>query len=158
MESRETVGTVPGRRVQWVTACWAGFIAGGFLLFFTGGTPWSSDAHPAVMGRFMEHPSELRTTSGFIIAFIHLALAVAYGVIIVPLTYKMGPTVAILTGGAIGAVLYCFDYWVLSRALGSVFGEREARVVLTHVVFGMLAAGIYKGLAKSRYELPGSAA
>ena len=141
------------RRVQWVTALFAGLIAGALLLMFSGGSPWSSGGHPTVMGRWMEHPAEVKTTSGLLIAILHMALATGYAFLIVPLVHRFSPTAAVLAGAGLGAILYGLDYVILSRFFGTVFGERELMVFLTHIVYGMLAAGAYKGLAPRKSDI-----
>lgn len=141
------------RRVQWVTALYAGLIAGALLLIFSGGSPWSSGGHPTVMGRWMEHPAEVKTSNGFVIAVMHMVLAIGYAFLIVPLVHRFTPTVAVLGGAGLGAILYLVDYVVLSRVFGTVFGERELMVFLTHIVYGMLAAGAYKGLAPRKSDI-----
>lgn len=138
------------RRVKWPVACYAGLLAGAVFLLFTGGTPWSFEAQTAVMGRVIEPPSE---AGGIVGPALHMALAVVYALIIAPLIYRLQTTPAVLVGALCGAGLYFLNYLVASYAIPDVPGQRETTTLVTHIVFGMLAAGAYKGLARPRAEV-----
>jgi hypothetical protein len=140
----------PCRRLDWPRACYAGLIAGGLLLMFSGGTPWSSTGHATVMGRMLEEPSRMQSESGMITMLLHMGVAVCYAMLIVPIIFALPATLAILTGGAIGTALYFINYWISATFGVLPTGEGEIIILVTHAVFGLLVAGAYKGLGRSR--------
>jgi hypothetical protein len=146
----DAVYETPRRRLDWARACYAGLIAGGLLLMFSGGTPWSSTGHATVMGRMLEEPSKMQSDSGLMTMVLHMGVAVCYAILIIPVIFGLPATLAILTGGAIGAVLYFINYWISSTFGVLPVGEGEIIILVTHAVFGLLVAGAYKGLGRSR--------
>jgi hypothetical protein len=78
---------------------------------------------------------------------IHLGVSVVYGLIISRLIAVLTKSRAVLTGGIIGLALYLLNLLVVSLVWRQLRGN-EVSVLFTHVVFGLIAAGAYRGLLK----------
>jgi hypothetical protein len=112
------------------------------------GSPWASLTFltPAVMGRSVPPGMMLALPA---LWAIHLVVSVAYGLLISVLVSKLRAYKAILTGGLIGLVLYMLN-WCVVRAVWPAWKVDEIPVVFTHIVFGLVAAGAYRGLLRRR--------
>jgi hypothetical protein len=135
-------------RFQWAPALGAGLIASAILLVVPRGNPWAAltSFTPAIMGR------PISPTTGFPLPAIwvaHLALAVIYGLIISRVIARLHGAAAILIGGLVGLLLYFANLGVVS-ILWPVRNGSELAVVSTHIVFGLIAAGVYRGLLRRK--------
>lgn len=131
---------------NWAAAAKAGLIAGIIFLVMPQGSPWASltIASGAAMGR----PVPGNVALGLVLQMI---LALGYTFPIAWATRFVRSWRGILVGGAIGLVLYFVNYGVVRLAWPDFSGS-ETRVLFTHVVFGMFAAALYKGMtARSRH-------
>jgi hypothetical protein len=138
------------KKLQWLTAVKAGLATGGVFLVFPLGSPWSAMSFEsgAVMGRSLSlHGSGI--TIGKIL--VHLTLAVAYTFIIATVVKRFQAWRAVVAGGIVGLVLYAVNVAVVSTALPQ-FRGMEGRVAFTHFAFGLIAAALYKGMARPRIE------
>jgi hypothetical protein len=134
--------------MQWGPAFWAGFIAGAILLIVPRGSPWSSATFfdPLVMGRGLPPGVTLSLLSVWL---IHLVVSITYGLIITRIVAHLTQFRAILTGGLIGLVLYCANLLAVSLWWPQMRGN-EVSVVFTHIVFGLVVAGAYRGLLRRK--------
>src|ERR1041385_3605260 len=136
------------QRLQWRPAFLCGLIAGGILLLVPRGSPWSALTFfsPVIMGRAL--PAGLQLPLLWV-WLIHLAVSIVYGLIIARIIASLRQERAILTGGVIGLVLYVANFGIISTWWPQLRGN-EVSVVFTHVVFGLLAAGGYRGLLRRK--------
>jgi hypothetical protein len=137
-----------GRQIQWGAAVGAGLVAGFILLVVPRGSPWSSLTFfsPVIMGRAM--PAGLGLPLG-LIYLIHIAVSIIYGLLISRVVASLRQERAILTGGLAGLVLYVINFGVFS-AVAPAWRGAEVTVVFTHIVFGLICAGAYRGLLRRR--------
>jgi hypothetical protein len=134
--------------LQWSAALGAGLIAGIILIVVPHGSPWSAVTFfvPAIVGRII--PDNWNTTLlGSV--FIHLGVSLLYGIIISRVVVGIREMRAVLTGGALGLALYLINLALVSVVAPSLKGN-EASVIFTHVVFGLIAGGAYRGLLHRR--------
>jgi hypothetical protein len=133
-------------RLQWGPALGAGLIAGLILLILPRGSPWESVTSytPAVMGRVI--PNSWATLS-FVVIIVHLALSLVCGVIVALTVTNVRSMRAVLTGGVVGLALYLLNFGIVTLWLPELRGG-EVSVVVTHAVFGLIAAGAYRGLLR----------
>jgi hypothetical protein len=116
----------------------AAFTAGLFTFFLSGGSPWSTaGTMNAIMGRDVR-------LGIFTIALSHFAVAFVYATVIAAVIYRLRVLSGIAVGVAVSLGLYLINY-ALFRGVNSNMQSPEFRALLVHVVFGLIASGVYKG-------------
>lgn len=136
------------RHWQGLPALAGGLIAGIILLVVPHASPWEGLATftPAVVGRVL--PTMWGVPASAVIA-MHLALSAIYGVIISFAVINIHELRAVIVGGIVGLVLYFINLGVVSLWLPTLRGT-EFSVLFTHFVFGLIAAGAYRGLLRRK--------
>lgn len=136
---------------QGMPAVWAGLIAGVVLLIVPHASPWEglTSFTPALMGRVVPQMWGLGV---FMTVVLHLALAIIYGVLISFVVSHIRQMAAVLTGGVAGLVLYLINLGVVTLCFPAMRGN-EVSVFVTHVVFGLIAAGAYRGLLRRKVSV-----
>ena len=134
-------------RMQWGAALEASLIAGVVLLLVPRGSPWSSFTFfaPTVFGRSVAPLGWMLGAT----ALIHMAVSLVYGLLIARVVAGLRRRRAIVSGALMGLVLYVINFGLVSTFWPELRGS-EVSVVFTHVVFGLIAAGAYRGLLKRR--------
>lgn len=134
--------------LQWLPAIAAGLIPGIILLVLPHASPWEGLTlfTPAIIGRVIPASWAI---SVFDVVVIHLGLSLIYGIIISVMVINVRELRAILLGGVVGLVLYCLNFGIVSLWFPALKGA-EIPVVVTHVVFGLVAAGAYRGLLRRK--------
>ena len=133
------------RVIDFKAALGAGLAVGLLIAFFPSGSPWSGITFfsPTVMGRTMGEPG-----SSFWAAMLpHLALAIGYAIIIGLAVQRLRQVKAVLAGAVVGCVLFLIN-WAVFKFLVADTAGRESVVLFTHLAFGLMCAGAYKGLSK----------
>jgi len=130
----------------------AGFIAGTVLLIVPHGSPWSSLTFfsTVIMGRTVPGPTEMPL---LLVWTLHLAVSLVYGLIISRIVATLRWRRAFFTGALAGLVLYVVNFGVVSTVWPWLRGA-EFSVVVTHIVFGLITAGAYRGLLKRKHDAP----
>ena len=133
---------------QPVPALEAGLIAGVVLLLVPHGSPWSSLTFfsPVVMGRVIPPSSAIPLPVAWA---IHLGISLLFGVFVASTVVRFQRYKAVLIGGLAGAVLFVAGFGVVSVLFPELRGG-EFSVFFTHVVFGLIAAGAYRGLLRRK--------
>ena len=139
------------RGLRWRAAFKAGLFAGGVLLVVPRGSPWSSFTFfsPAVFGRILPDISQLPLP---LVWAIQLCLAVLYAVAIAWCAERVGRSRAVFVGGVLGLLFYGLSAVVVSMVWPR-WHEVPFPVVFTHVVFGLIAGGAYRGLRGRRQRV-----
>jgi hypothetical protein len=139
-------------KMQWPAALGASLIAGLILVVIPRGSPWSSLTFfsPVIMGRILPPTTDMPLLA---IWLIHLVIAVVYGLIISRVVAGSIFERAILIGGVLGFLLYFVNLALVSMWLPDLRGN-EISVIFTHIVFGLIVAGAYRGLLKRRLTTP----
>lgn len=147
-ETKELLPPERGGKFQWGAAIGAGFIAGVIFLLFPRGSPWSltNFFSPVVMGRIVPPNWGIPL---ILVWLMHLGVSILYALIISVIVAHLHRERAILTGGLVGLVLYFLNLGMVSLVWPQL-RTLEALVVFTHIVFGLIAAGAYRGLLKRR--------
>ena len=123
----------------------AGLLIGLLVALFPRGSPWSGTTFfsPTVMGRTVTEPG-----GSFLLSLgAHLALSIGYAIIIGLVVDKLHRVKAVIAGGIVGAVLFLIN-WAVFKFLVTDGAGRETIVLFTHIAFGLLTAGAYKGFSK----------
>jgi hypothetical protein len=124
-------------RVDW-SAVWKVALAmGAYFFLFPGGTPWTSGSPGGVMGRSFEW-----AWPALVVA--HLALCYAYTMVIAHAVYVLRTISAFFAGVAVGGILYVLN---LALFMGTSSSQSEMRAMAAHVIFGGIAAVMYKALS-----------
>ena len=133
---------------QGMPAVAAGLIAGVVLLIVPHASPWEglTSFTPAIMGRVVPATWGLET---FLVVVLHLALSLIYGIIISFAVINIREMAAVLTGGAVGLLLYLLNLAAVSMWFPAMRGN-EMSVIVTHAVCGLITAGAYRGLLRRR--------
>jgi len=132
--------------LQWRAALGAGLIPGLILLVVPGGSPWSSVTlfSRVIMGRIVPDPFQLSLGTSII---EHLILSIVYGLMVSIVVRRATQWRAILGGAICGIALYLVNFLIVSLWIPQLRGN-EGMVLYTHIFFGALAAGAYRGLLR----------
>jgi hypothetical protein len=139
----------------------AGLIAGAILLLFPSGNPWTSFSHPSaahLMGRPVSSDPAVTFLSAEAIPAhtAHLAVSVIYALIILAVVYRMRTWRAILGGIITSLVLYGINFAAFRIFAPEFTGAHEFNVLVAHVLFGGIAAGVIRGLLRPPMRLDNS--
>ncbi len=87
---------------------------------------------------------------------IHLGIAVLCGVFIAAVTFRLRVGLAIPAGALCGLLLYGLNFAAVSIVWPELLGN-EGAVAFSHIVFGLIVAGAYRGLWRRRQIPDGTA-
>jgi len=82
---------------------------------------------------------------------IHLTLSILYGLVISLMVTRITQLWALVAGALTGLLLYFANFAVVSTWFPELRGD-EPTVAFSHMVFGGIAAGAYRGLLRRRTE------
>jgi hypothetical protein len=144
----------PIRESHWqgMPAVASGLIAGVVLLILPHASPWEglTSFTPALMGRVVPRMWDMGL---FVTVVLHLVLAIIYGVLISLVVTHIRQLTAVFAGGVAGLVLYFLNLGTVTLFFPAMRGN-ELSVFVTHVVFGLIAAGAYRGLLRRKIVAP----
>jgi hypothetical protein len=152
-ESQDLTKPAPGAPIRWKKAVYAGLMVGFIFLLVTRGLPWtwSGLISPTLMGRELKPPGTVAPALSVAIAALHVLVSVCYALLLAPIVHRMSLWSALLTGAGFGLVLYLLNFLLFSQFFPHLVSrERELAAAVTHVAFGIVVAGAYKGMAKRR--------
>ncbi|AKU20390.1 hypothetical protein MJ904_24770 [Massilia sp. MB5] len=149
------------RQPDWLAASIAGFGAGGVMMLvellwssLSGGNPWVTTRMVAAMAMGWE----VLQTSGYALDVVIVALVVHYvlGVVfammlaalIAPFQLDSSTGMVLLAGAVFGVVLYVLNFYGMSGAFSWFAEMRGWPTVVTHIIYGMAAAYIYRKLER----------
>jgi hypothetical protein len=154
METVERVETVrPAERpVQWFTGMKVALGIAAIFWLVTRGIPWAPSGlvSPTVMGRELKYPGALDLNLALTATLLHFVCAVVYAAIMLPLIHRFQYGSAALIGAAMGVLLYFVNLAIFTIVGGGAPYSRELPVLITHLAFGVIFTGAYKGLVKRR--------
>jgi hypothetical protein len=143
--------------VDWSAAVWAGIIAGSIFLllnlllmnYYYGSGIWTTLRFIAsiVLGKSVLAPPASFTPAVFIVALLtHYALSIIFTLILAVIIHRWGLLAGIVLGGLFGFGLYCINFYTMTLLFPWFFAISSGSMVVSHIVFGMLAGGIYEAL------------
>lgn len=143
------------RPVRWGRAVSAGLIVGAVFLLLSRGIPWASSGMVSftVMGRELKSPGMLDQGLDFTVGALHMVCSIVYALIIIPIIHRFRPPLAMLTGTALGFLLYLISREVFTRLLDPGIAQHELNPFITHLAFGAVVAGFYKGQTRRRVAI-----
>lgn len=159
--------SIIGRRaagVDVVAALYAG-IAAGILATIVQISLWAifTDALPEILYRDSRFAAAIvmgrgalpppANFDGRIILFatlVHFALAIAYALILARLIAGLRPGASLLAGAAFGLGLYAVNMYGFTAVFPWFAASRDWITAVTHLVFGMVLAGVYRLAVRAR--------
>jgi hypothetical protein len=138
-----------GASIRWSSALLAGLGAGVVVGLLSHGIPWftSGAIAPAVMGRYLAPPETVNPVWNVITLFSHGVVSLVYGILIAFAASKLKGLLALAAGGLAAMLLYLVNFLAFTYLVQVPWTASESAVLLTHIVFGFLSAGLYKGLS-----------
>jgi len=147
--------------VDWRAAIWAGVISGLIFLAINMlltkvyvGSPWVSVRLVAsiVMGtRALPPPADFDAGIFVIALLVHFPLSIAFASIIAFVLHRGGLLMGIVGGAIFGLALYAINFYTLTFFFPWFFPMRSWIMMLSHIVFGASAGGIYEGLEVEKF-------
>ena len=143
--------------MDWGAAGWAGLAAGAaFILLqtFSGlvfGEGGSTEAvrrlaSVALGESVLSEEQPFTTLTFFAAAIVHIPLSLIYARVLAAIIHKLDMARALGVGALFGAILYFVNYYAVSDFFPWFISARGPEALVSHLVFGLLAAGIYKSL------------
>jgi hypothetical protein len=111
-----------------------------------------------VMGREVLRPAATFDGSIMLVAtLIHFALSIAYGLTLSVFISRLSTPVSLLAGAVFGLFLYAINMYGFTFVFPWFAAARDWITAATHVVFGLVAAAVYKAwpTGTSRSTKPG---
>jgi uncharacterized membrane protein YagU involved in acid resistance len=149
---------------DWRAAIASGLVAGAALmvleLFWSmtslGSSPWAVSHKIAAisMGSGVLQSSEFDAGIVTVALITHYILGVVFAIIMAALIESFGwdtsPGTVLFAGGVFGLVLYLFNFFVMVGVFPWFAEMRGWAAVMGHLLFGMIASGMYLQLAQHR--------
>ena len=143
--------------VDWSASIWAGLGAGTIFLLlnlilipaFIGGNAWVVIRLLAsiMLGSDILAPPATFNLPALIAALIvHFALSIIFSMLITLTIHRGGLLTGIVGGALLGLGLYSINFYTSTLFYPWFFAMRNWVFILTHILFGALAGGIYEGL------------
>jgi hypothetical protein len=154
METVERVEMAPPaeRPVQWLTGLKVALGIAAIFLLVSRGIPWAASGavSPTVMGREIKNPGAIDSGLTMMAIVLHFVAAILYASIMLPLIHRFRYGGAALVGAGMGVLLYLLNLALFTIAGGGAPYSRELPVLITHLAFGLVFTGAYKGMVKRR--------
>lgn len=155
----------PPETFDWSASGWAGFVAGAAFIViqisFT--SMFSGDANTDAIRQIaaialgesvLPSPTPF-TAIVFLAAMgVHMIMSLIYARILAAIINGMTAERAMLIGAGFGAALYAVNYYAFTNAFPWFIASRGWVTLFSHVVFGVLAAGVYQWLTSARRRTP----
>lgn len=100
-----------------------------------------------VMGpRVLPPPASFDLAVMTVASLVHVALSLAYTVLLVPFVERSPGSGALITGAAFGLVLYAVNMYGFTAIFPWFMQSRDWIAAIAHIAFGLGAAGSYRAL------------
>lgn len=148
--------------MKWTAAILAG-LAAGLLATIVEIVLWLAftDAWPGIFfrdARFaaaivmgpaaLSPPTDVDWRMLSVATLVHFDLSVAYGLILASLIWRLRTPSSLIAGGFFGVLLYAINMYGFTVVFPWFKATRDWITLVTHVAFAMIAAGVYRALAK----------
>jgi len=149
--------------VDWRAAFYAGFIAGLFFLILNwavtplviGGNLWVMVrlfASPILGQTVLAPPATFDLVTLIVALVVHFSLSILYAMLIAYIIHRGGLIAGVIGGALLGLALYAINFYSFTFFFPWFFAMRNSIFLLTHLLFGALAGGIYETLEVETYE------
>jgi hypothetical protein len=142
-------------KVDWKIVGYTGLIVGTIFLLTTGGDPWGFSAlvKPIVMGREIVPASASAGQLNFGYLALHYVLSLIFVVLMAPFLSRSLIRRAVVVGLLFGFLFYAFNRIVFAQ-IDIPTKNGEAKVLVTNLCFGLVAASVYRGLVRGSARNP----
>ncbi|MCX6046389.1 MAG: hypothetical protein NT075_14885 [Chloroflexi bacterium] len=148
--------------MDWRAAVLAGIVAGlvflvlqmGILAGVAGASPWIVLRMVAamVMGQgVLPPPASFDPVITIVALLINFVLSILFALLIAFVLHRWGLLVGIVGGALFGLALYAINYYTFTLFFPWFFPMRSWLVVLSHIIFGATAGGIYEAFEHETY-------
>ncbi len=152
--------------VDWSAAFWAG-IAGGTVFFLMnlfvtpallGGNAW---VQVRLIASILLGPGVLAPPATFDPAalgaalLVNYVLAILFALGVAWVLHRWGLIVGIVGGAILGGCLYLIDFYTMTYFFPQFFAMLGRPYLLSHLVLGAVAGGVYEALEVEQYEVVG---
>lgn len=148
--------------VDWRSAVIAGVVAGIVFLVaemigraaVIGGSPWIPFRYIAaiVMGAEALPPPPGFDPVIFVVALlVNFVLSIIFSLILAAIVHEWELVVGIVVGALFGLALYAINYYTFTRFFPWFFPIRNWTDVLSHILFGATAGGVYELLEREKF-------
>jgi hypothetical protein len=141
---------------------WAGIVSGLVFLvvnmllsWIILGTPWIfvRMAAALLLGQDALPPPASFDLIIFLVALvIHLVLSLVFTTVLASIIHKWGLAVGIIGGALFGLALYAINIYTFSIFFPWFFSLRSWIILLSHLIYGATAGGMYEALEVERFE------
>ncbi len=83
---------------------------------------------------------------------VHFALSLVFTLVIAVVVHRWGLAVGLIGGAILGLSLYAINLYTMTLLFDWFFAINSTVLAVSHIVFGMVAGGIYEAL--DRYDRP----
>jgi hypothetical protein len=149
--------------MTWRAVLIAGIVAGAvFLVVNVIATSLLYEIDPALMLRYFASlvmGSEVLTQvgpTGLIVGLlVHFVLSIVFALLIAIVVHRWGLLVGLIGGAVLGLAIYAINLYALTRFFEWFFAINSPALLLSHVLFGLVAGGVYELF--DHFDLPVSA-
>jgi hypothetical protein len=149
--------------MDWHAALWAGLISGIvfyllniFLIpFLLGGNMWiiiRLFASIPIGESILAPPATFNILALLVSIVTNLILSMAFTILIAFILHQYGLLVGIIGGAFFGLAIYLVNFYSLSFFFPWFFALSSWPFVLTHILFGVTAGGVYELLEVEKFE------
>lgn len=138
-------------KLDWKVVGYTGLIVGTIFLLATGGDPWGFSAfvRPMVMGREIVPASTVAGELNFGYLGLHYLLSMLFVLAMAPFLSRLLIGRALCVGLLFGFLFYAGNRFAFTH-IEVATRSGEAKVLVTNLCFGLLAAAVYRGLIRGR--------
>jgi hypothetical protein len=101
--------------------------------------------------RALPPPANFDTGIFIIALFVHFPLSFAFASIIAVVLHRGGLLMGIIGGAIFGLALYAINFYTLTFFFPWFFPMRSWIMMVSHIIFGACAGGIYEGLEVEKF-------
>lgn len=146
--------------INWSKAILAGLIGGAVFMMLEmilvpiigGGSPWGPPrliAAIALGKDVLPPPADFAAVPFVVAMIIHFIFSMIFGVILALIINRMSLGVAILIGAIFGLALYFINFYGFTAVFPWFAMARNGITIFTHIVFGAVAAWVYKAFVRT---------
>lgn len=148
------------KNMTWRAVPIAGFAAGTvFLSMNMALNPTMNDVEATFILRYFaamvlgsDVLMDISTPQLIVGVLVHYVLSLVFTLVIAIVIHRWGLMVGIIGGAILGLAIYAINFYTMTVFFEWMFAIRSPLLVISHVVFGAVAGGVYESL--DSFDLP----